>query len=78
MKKTELLRSTGSVANPKLGAREMVCLRHQSATGETEEPCYERHLPNNVVLRQPSDLSLADHVHRLDTLRAAASKERNP
>jgi hypothetical protein len=36
--------------------------------GETEEPGYECHLPNDVVLRQPSHLSFADHVHRLDTL----------
>jgi len=28
----------------------------------------ERNLSSDVVLGQPSDLSLADHVHRLDTL----------
>ena len=27
--------------------------------GETEEPCYERHLPKDVILRQPANLSLA-------------------
>ena len=36
--------------------------------GETEESGNKRDLPNDVVFLQPPHLSLADHVHRLDTL----------
>ena len=36
--------------------------------GDSEEPCNKCYLPSDVILRQPSHLSLADHVHRLDTL----------
>jgi hypothetical protein len=36
--------------------------------GETEETRNKRDLPNDVVFLQPPHLSLADHVHRLDTL----------
>ena len=39
--------------------------------GKTEEACNERDLPSDAVFRQPRDLSLANHVHRLDTLNRA-------
>ena len=35
---------------------------------DTEQTCNECGLPKDVILRQPPDLSLANHVHRLDTL----------
>src|SRR4030081_1729183 len=32
-------------------------------SGEPEEPCNERDLPSDVILRQPLYLSLPDHIH---------------
>jgi len=37
-------------------------------SGEPKEPGNKRDLPRDIVLRQPSHLSLADHVRRLKTL----------
>jgi hypothetical protein len=36
---------------------------------EAKEASDERGLTGGVVLRQPPDLSLADHVHRFDSLK---------
>ena len=41
----------------------------RSRGGQSEEAFNERGLAGDVVLRQPSDLSLPNHVHRLDSLK---------
>ena len=48
-----------------------VGLTELDSSGEFEQPCNERNLPRDVALRQPSHLSLPDHVHRLDALNRA-------
>ena len=46
-----------------------------SGTGDkTEETCYECNLSYDVVFRQPSDLALANHIHRLDTLNGSCRR----
>ena len=67
---------TGSVANVQTRERWPVGLTELCSSGEFEQPCNERDLPRDVALRQPSHLSLPDHVHRLDALNRAASLTR--
>src|SRR5215212_8895715 len=44
-------------------------LVRRSSCSQSEEASNERDLPSDVVLRQPPDLSLANHVHGLNSLK---------
>jgi len=47
----------------------MITLLIRSANPrESEEPGNECNLPGDIILRQPSDLLLSNHVHRFDRL----------
>ena len=63
--------AAGSVANVQTRERCPAGLTELCNSGEFEQPCNERNLPRDVALRQPSHLSLPDHVHRLDALNRA-------
>jgi arsenite methyltransferase len=74
---------TGKLAKGKCCKPEIPGARNGSSSpsrnsGEPEEPCNERDLPSDVILRQPPHLSLADHVHRLDTLNRSRRRIKGP
>jgi hypothetical protein len=45
---------------------------------QPEEASNERGLPSDGILWQPSDLSLSNHVGRLDTLKSSPRRVKGP